>query len=404
MKKYSLLFVLLVVGTIVFAQKNAQWRGVNRDGIYNETGLLKLWSVEGPELLWHFDFLGEGHTSAAVTEKIVYTSGTEGDNGFVIALDYSGKTLWKTVYGKEWLESYNGVRTTPMVFNGAVYVMSGFGKVVAMNAEKGDILWSKNILDDFGGENVRWGITENLLADGDKLFCTPGGPNVSMVALNVNTGDLIWKAKSNGENSAYCSPALIKLPSRNLLVTHTNSSIIGVDAENGNVLWSFDHPNKYSIHPNTPLYHEGYLYCLSGYGKGGVMLDLADDGSSVTEVWRNETLDNQMGGIVLYEGKIYGSGQNNREWFCLDWKTGETLYSSKMLGRGNVIFADGKLYCYADTGEVALVDISNGSFEKVSSFRVPYGEKQHWAHLAINKQRMYVRHGSSLMVYSIKAN
>lgn len=401
MKKYSLLFVLLVVGTMIFAQENAQWRGENRDGIYNETGLLKSWPAEGPELLWHFDVLGEGHASAAVTESVVYTSGTEGDNGFVIALDHSGKMLWKTVYGKEWMDSFNGVRTTPMIFNGTVYVMSGLGKVVAMNAEKGNVLWSKNILADFGGENIKWGVTENLVADGDKLFCTPGGSNTSMVALNVNTGDLIWKAKSNGEKSAYCSPALIKLPSRNLLVTHTSSSIIGVDAENGNILWSFDHPNKYSIHPNTPLFHEGYLYCLSGYGQGGVMFDLADDGSSVTEVWKNELLDNQMGGIVLLDGKIYGAGQNNREWFCLDWKTGEVLHSSKMLGRGNVIFADGKLYCYADTGELGLVDVNDGSFNKVSSFRVPLGEKQHWAHLVIHNKRLYVRHGSSLMVYSI---
>jgi outer membrane protein assembly factor BamB len=291
-----------------------------------------------------------------------------------------------------------------MIYNGLVYMMSGFGKVVAMNAVNGNVLWSKDILADFGGENIKWGVTENLVADGDKLFCTPGGPNASMIALHVKTGELIWKAKSNGEKSAYCSPALIKLPSRNLLVTHTGNSIIGVDAATGELLWSYEHLNQYSIHPNTPLFKDGYLYCFSGYGQGGVMLNLADDGSSVTKVWKNASLDNQMGGVILFDGKIYGSGQNNREWFCLDWKTGDILYSSKMLGRGNVIFADGKLYCYADTGDVALIDVSNGSFEKVSSFRVPFGEKQHWAHLVINNKRLYVRHGSSLMVYSIKAN
>ncbi len=404
MKKYSLLFVILLAGTMIFAQENAQWRGENRDGIYAESGLLKEWPVDGPELLWHFDGLGEGHASAAVTEKMVYTSGTEGENGFVIALDYSGKTIWKTVYGKEWMDSFNGVRSSPMIYNGLVYMMSGFGKVVAMNAVNGNVLWSKDILADFGGENIKWGVTENLVADGDKLFCTPGGPNVSMIALHVKTGELIWKAKSNGEKSAYCSPALIKLPTRNLLVTHTGNSIIGVDAATGELLWSYEHLNQYSIHPNTPLFKDGYLYCFSGYGQGGVMLNLADDGSSVTKVWKNASLDNQMGGVILFDGKIYGSGQNNREWFCLDWKTGDILYSSKMLGRGNVIFADGKLYCYADTGDVALIDVSNGSFEKVSSFRVPFGEKQHWAHLVINNKRLYVRHGSSLMVYSIKAN
>ncbi|WP_461637808.1 outer membrane protein assembly factor BamB family protein [Labilibaculum euxinus] len=404
MKNYFVLLVLLIVVSTSFAQENAQWRGVNRDGIYQEAGLMQEWPVDGPELIWHIEGLGEGHSSAAVTKDAVYIGGTELENGFVIALDHSGKELWKQVYGKEWMDSYNGVRTSPMVYDGIVYVMSGLGKITAMSAADGNILWSKNILTDFGSENTRWGITENLVADGDKLYCTPGGSEVSMVALDRKSGQLIWKAKGNGEKSAYCSPAIIKLANRNLLVTHTSNSIIGVDAETGTLLWSFDHPNKYSIHPNTPLYKDGYLFCYSGYGKGGVMLELGEDGGSVKEVWRNELMDNQMGGAVLIDGKIYGSGHTNREWFCLDWKTGEVLHSAKMLSNGNVVYADGKLYCYGDSGEVALVDVSNGSFEKVSSFRVPFGEKQHWAHLVINNKRLYVRHGSSLMVYSIKAN
>ncbi|WP_320018735.1 PQQ-binding-like beta-propeller repeat protein [Labilibaculum manganireducens] len=404
MKKYFVLLVLLIVVSTSFAQENAQWRGVNRDGIYQEDGLMQEWPVDGPELIWHIEGLGEGHSSATVTKDAVYIGGTELENGFVIALDHSGKELWKQVYGKEWMDSYNGVRTSPMVYDGIVYVMSGLGKITVMSAADGNILWSKNILTDFGSENTRWGITENLVADGDKLYCTPGGSEVSMIALDRKSGQLIWKAKGNGEKSAYCSPALIKLANRNLLVTHTSSSIIGVDAETGTLLWSFDHPNKYSIHPNTPLYKDGYLFCFSGYGKGGVMLELVEDGAGVKEVWRNELMDNQMGGAVLLDGKIYGSGHTNREWFCLDWKTGEVLHSAKMLSNGNVVYADGKLYCYGDSGEVALVDVSNGSFEKVSSFRVPFGEKQHWAHLVINNKRLYVRHGSSLMAYSIKAN
>ncbi|PKQ64745.1 hypothetical protein BZG01_13780 [Labilibaculum manganireducens] len=404
MKKYFVLLVLLIVVSTSFAQENAQWRGVNRDGIYQEDGLMQKWPVDGPELIWHIEGLGEGHSSAAITKDAVYIGGTELENGFVIALDHSGKELWKQVYGKEWMDSYNGVRTSPMVYDGIVYVMSGLGKITAMSVADGNILWSKNILTDFGSENTRWGITENLVADGDKLYCTPGGSEVSMIALDRKSGQLIWKAKGNGEKSAYCSPALIKLANRNLLVTHTSSSIIGVDAETGTLLWSFDHPNKYSIHPNTPLYKDGYLFCFSGYGKGGVMLELVEDGAGVKEVWRNELMDNQMGGAVLLDGKIYGSGHTNREWFCLDWKTGEVLHSAKMLSNGNVVYADGKLYCYGDSGEVALVDVSNGSFEKVSSFRVPFGEKQHWAHLVINNKRLYVRHGSSLMAYSIKAN
>lgn len=401
MKKTCFLFVLLFAFTISYAQQNAQWRGDNRDGIYQETELMDSWPTDGPKMLWHFDALGDGHASAAVTESSVYTGGTEGDNGYIIAFDHSGKKLWKQIYGKEWMESYDGVRTTPVIYDGMVYVMSGYGKVAAMNAHDGGIVWTKDILADYGGENIRWGVTENLVVDGDKLYCTPGGAQASMVALDRKTGKEIWKAKSNGEKSAYCSPAIVKLPNRNLLVTHTNSSVIGVDADSGQLLWSVAHPNKYSIHPNTPYYKDGYLFCVSGYGKGSVMIKLSDDGSSATEAWKDENMDNQMGGFVVLDGKIYGSGHSNREWFCLDWKTGKVLYSAKMLGKGNIISADGKLYCYAESGEVALVDIKDGAFKKISSFRVPFGEKQHWAHLVIHNKRMYVRHGSSIMVYSI---
>lgn len=402
-----MLRILLTIAITIYcytltAQQNAEWRGDNRDGKYEGKGLLQSWPTEGPKLLWHYDQLGDGHASAAVTANVVYTSGTENDNGFVVALNHDGNQIWKSVYGKEWMDSYDGVRTTPLINDGMIYILSAFGELVAMKAEDGEKVWSKNILERFDGENIRWGVTENMLIDGEKLFCTPGGPEASVIALNKKTGEIIWKSKAKGEKSAYCSPALIQLKDRNLLVTHTQNSIIGIDTKDGKMLWSFDHPNKYSIHPNTPVFKDGYLYCFSGYGKGGVMLKLADDGTSVSEVWRNDDLDNQMGGVVVIGDKIYGSGHTNREWFCLDWKTGETLYSSKMLSRGNVIYADGKLYCYGDSGEVALVDVSNGSFEKISSFRVPYGEKQHWAHLVIHNKRLYVRHGSSLMVYSLE--
>ena len=115
MYKFLSIFIFITFSSSIYAQEASQWRGKNRDGIYNETGLLKKWPTTGPKLLWHFDKLGEGHSSASVTKNRVYTSGTSGENGFVIAFDHQGKTLWKTIYAQEWLESYEGVRTTPLI-------------------------------------------------------------------------------------------------------------------------------------------------------------------------------------------------------------------------------------------------------------------------------------------------
>ncbi len=398
------LSLLLLCTLRVSAQEMVQWRGENRDGIYREIGLLKEWPAGGPKLLWHYDALGDGHSSACVTRDRVYTSGMEGDKGFVIALDHSGAQVWRTEYGQEWTENWNGLHSTPLFYKDKLYILSAFGRLVCLNASDGRILWAVELFKEYDGENIQWGITENLLIDDHKLYCTPGGKTANVIALDPDTGKLIWKSAGNGEKSAYCSPTIIKLPQRKVLVTHTANSIIGVDAANGSLLWRHEHTNKWSVHPNTPIYSEGYLYCFSGYGKGGVMLKVSDDGKTITEVWKDSRLDNQMGGAVLLNGRIYGSGQNSRTWLCLDWKTGRELYAEKIAGNGNIVFADGMLYCYGDNGEVCLVKPTETGFSKVSSFKVPYGANQHWAHLVVSGKKLYVRHGTSLMVYSLAAN
>ncbi|MEN8121767.1 MAG: PQQ-binding-like beta-propeller repeat protein [Bacteroidota bacterium] len=401
MRKIVFLSLFLIFSNHLTAQEISQWRGKNRDGKYHETGLLKKWPTLGPKLLWHYDKLGDGHASAAVTKNKVYTSGTSGTDGFVIAFDHSGKTLWKTIYGKEWIESYEGVRTTPLIYNDKLYVMSGYGKVVCMNANNGKIIWDVELQKDYDGRNIVWGVTENLLIDGEKLICTPGGISANVIALNKNTGKLIWKSKGNGEKSAYCSPTLIKLQKHKIIVTMTERSILGIDASNGKLLWKHPQTNQYSVHANTPLYRDGYLYCVSGYGKGGVQLKLSSDGSNVKEVWRNSSLDTRMGGVVLIGNHLYGSGDYSRKWVSLDWKTGNELDSSRVLKNGNLIYADGMLYCYDQAGYVALVEPKKGSYNLISKFKVPYGYKQHWSHLVIYNKRLYVRHGTSLMVYYI---
>jgi len=396
-----LLFILF--SQALSAQETAQWRGPARDGIYPASGLLKTWPNAGPALLWHFDGLGEGHASAAVTQDRVYTAGVIEGIGYLFCFDLTGKLVWKVPYGEEWTESWPGVRSTPLVTNGKVYMFSGFGKLLCRRADNGDFIWMVDVLKDYGAPNIKWGVTENLLIDGNKLFCTVGGTEANVVAFNSENGKVIWKCAGKGEPSAYCSPALIKLPGRKLIVTHTASSILGIDAESGKLLWSHDQPNKYSVHANTPLYHDGFIYCVSGYGKGGVMLKLADDGSSVQEMWRNTNIDNRMGGFVLLNNRIYGSDDSGKAWYCLDWKTGVSLYSEKITGRGNIILADGMLYLYSDTGEIVLAEPKADSFKKVSSFMVPYGADQHWAHLVIGHDRLFVRHGTSIMVYDLKA-
>ncbi|PLX02558.1 MAG: hypothetical protein C0595_10310 [Marinilabiliales bacterium] len=407
MKKTSLIFTVIVfiVQLQIQAQEIAQWRGDNRDGKYNDTNLLKEWPESGPELLWHYDELGPGHASASVTNDAIYTSGTdENGNGFVIALTHSGDKIWQTSIGKEWMDNFDGARSTPLYYDGKIYILSSYGKLYCMNATDGNTIWDLDLFTTYDGRNIKWGVTENLLIDDGKLFVTLGGIEDNVIALNKDNGNLIWKSKGKGEVSAYCSPMIINKNGFKILVTQTSASIMGLNASTGDLLWSHPHPNKWSVQANTPIYKDGKLYCFSGYGKGGVLLQLSDDGKSVTEVWTDPMLDSKMGGAILLDGKIYGSGDKNRKWFCIDWETGKELYSATPLKVGNIIYADGMLYCYGDGGNVGLVDPKTNDFSLVSSFSVPYGEQYHWAHLVIHDKKLYVRHGTSLMVYDISAD
>ncbi len=401
MKNLFLLIAICLIPTLIISQETLQWRGENRDGIYHETGLLKQWPSGGPELLWHFDELGVGHASAAVTDKIIYTSGTIDGTGFVVALTHEGNQIWKSDYGKEWVESWDGVRTTPLVTEDKLYFMSAYGVLYCMNKENGKKIWEVDLMNQYGGINIKWGVTENLVIYKDKVFCTVGGNENNVIALNKETGKLIWTNKGNGEISAYCSPTVINHDNKHILITQTANSILGFDAELGNLLWSHTQTNKYSVHANTPIYHDGQIYIVSGYGKGGIMLKLSDDGNSVTELWRNPDINHKSGGFVLIKGRLYGAVDRGTGWHCIDWNTGKTLYSADIFKSGNIIYADGMLYCYSENGEVALVEPGENEFNVISKFNVPFGKKQHWAHLVIYNKRLYVRHGNSLMVYSI---
>lgn len=404
MKKLIFILSLCILTIESFSQNSNQWRGPNRDGIYKESGLLKSWPAEGPKLLWHYDQLGDGHSSASVTENRIYTAGMKESTGYIFCFDLEGKLLWEVAYGPEWSENWDGVRSTPVINEGKVYLMSSFGLLVCLDAANGKNIWSVDLMKEYGALNIQWGLTENLLIDGEKLFCTPGGTDANLLALNKTTGKLIWKCSGNKEKSAYGSPVIINVGGLKILVAMTEKSILGINTTDGTLLWSSEQTNQWSVHPNTPVYENGMLYCLSGYGKGGVMLQVAPDGKSVKELWRNSTLDSRMGGAIMKDGKIYGSGDKTRKLQCLDQKTGTLLYSEANYAPANLISAEGLLYVYAESGNVSLIQPQADAFKAVGSFKVPFGSNQHWAHLVISNKRLYVRHGNSLMVYDISAN
>ncbi len=396
-----LLFLFIICKSSLLAQVDSQWRGENRDGKYNNEKLLKSWPTNGPVLLTTLKGIANGYSSPAVTKDRIYVTGMEDGIGYLFAFDIDGKQLWKKTYGDEWDSSYPGTRSSPTVIGDKIYLATALGKVLCYD-NKGKKIWSVDIIKNFDAPNVRWGLVESLLVDGDYLFCTPGSDDVSVAVLNRHTGKVLKKIDGNGQESAYCSPTIITHNGRRIFVTMLAESLIGIDMKTLEMIFEHEHVTDYDINPNTPLYYKGYLYIVSGYDTGGQLLKLSKDGSKVTQVWEDDLLDSQMGSVILFDGHLYGSGHKNRNWHCLDFLTGEVKYSSRKLGRkGNIIFADNMFYIYGEKGDIGLVKPNSTKFEVVSSFKLKNGSGQHWAHPVIKNGKLYVRHGNILNIYNI---
>lgn len=319
--------------------------------------------------------------------------------------------------GEEWNKNWNGTRSSLCINDGKLYIFNALGTLFCLDEKTLDEVWKKDVVTGFDGRNLIFGMTENPLIVGEKIFLTPGGEKNNMIALNKNTGDLIWSSPGLGLQSTYCSPLYIGDQSVPMVVTwmavlpveglprdaYRDNVIIAFNAENGDMLWSQTLTSQNDINPNAPLYIDGMILSATGY-RGGTWLHRLKDGGKAAElVWKNDEMDNQMHGIIKVGDYLYGSGhQASKNWFCLDWKTGETKYKVGGIAPCTVIFADGMLYCYSELGTMNLVKPNPEKFELVSSFKVTLGTNQHWAHPVIHNGVLYIRHGEALMAYKIK--
>ena len=397
------LVVLAMFSQCTSKQEVAQWRGPERNGIYPESNLLTQWPAEGPKLLWRFDSLGTGYASVAVTSEKVYTIGTKDSISSVYAFDKSGKMLWRKSLGKEWMVNWPGMRSTPVIFKGMGYVLNGFGVLYCFDAENGDVVWMKDIVKEYKTPVPEFGLCENLLVDGDKLFCTTASSEALVIALNRKNGDLIWKSAGfTDDSTTYSSPILIELGGKKFFVNETKKALISVNAETGKLAWRYEIKGFPISH--TPIFRKGYLFTVNTWKNGSVMLKISDDGLSYSEVWRNKEFDPQQGDVAVIGDKIYGSGYEGKRFMGVDWSTGKEFFAdSTRADVTNVISAENLIYTYELRGGAVklLKPIGNG-VEKVGSFRILGGTVQlHCSHPVIKDGRLYIRHDNSLFVYDI---
>lgn len=414
MKKNCLITIsLFLISFISFGQVIDEFRGVGRTGIFNETGLLKEWPAEGPEMLWSLENIPVGHSSFSSAYGNLYLTGRRDTIDVLTAVDLNGKIKWQTDYGRAWNASYPNSRCTPTIENERLYVSSGYGDLACVNALTGDIIWQVKASEKFEGSYGMWGIAESLLILDEKLFYTCGGAKTTMVALDKMTGETIWMSDPLNDNPAYSSAILVQNEEHKLIANVTENYIIGINPETGETYWKFSYGafagGRYlaNISCNMPIYEDGKLFITSGYDHKNVMLTLTKDFKKVFFKWSTDVLDVHHGGTVKIGDYVYGSNWENNamgSWVCLDWKTGETKYETKWINKGSIIAADSMLYCYEEkTGNIALVESNPEEFKVISSFQVPLGSRgPYWSHPKIKDGILYIRHGDALMAYNIK--
>jgi len=129
--------------------KNWQWRGENRDGVYNETGLLKRWYSNGPQLLWTFEGLGEGYSSASIANEKLYTTGSLDGKLTLFVFDLLGQALAQKELGDEWSTGYNGPRSSVTINDGKLYIYSALGRLFCIDEITLDVVWTRDLFRDF---------------------------------------------------------------------------------------------------------------------------------------------------------------------------------------------------------------------------------------------------------------
>lgn len=403
---FKMLF-LLAVGITCFSILPAQTRitqfgGPNRNGIYNETGLLDKWPESGPELLETITGIGEGFGSPSVTENGIYIAGMIDTIGHVFHFDKNYKLKWKTEIGSEFHFKYVGSRGTPTIEDSRLYYVASMGDAVCLNAVTGEKIWHVNIMKKYHGPEVKWGYAESPLIYGEKIFFTPGGPGSNFVALNKMTGELIWCSDIDSTINSYCSPVIINHKKKDFILLNSRDFILMIDPLNGNVLVKHPLKHKQFNHALPPIYANGKLFYSSGYGEGTTLFQIVEGKFELDTIYSNKDFDCKISGMIVYEGTVFGTSDAKKQWMGIDFKSGETVFTSRDLKPGSLIQADNKFYLYSDVGEVALAIPSKTEFTIVSRFQIPAGKAIYaFAHPVIYNGILFIRYNNDLWLYKV---
>jgi len=376
-----------------------QWRGPNRDGISKETGLLKQWPAEGPALVWKATGAGRGYSSFSISNGRLYTMGLRGDREFIVAFDVAtGKEAWATAHGSAFHNDQgDGPRGTPTVDGDRVYAFGGNGDLSALEARTGKIVWTKNVLKEFGARNITWGISESPLVMGNKVLVNAGGPGASIVALNKSDGTVIWKSQS--DEASYSSAIPLEINSITQVVFFTAERAVGLDTKDGRLLWEYSKPSNRTANVATPIVRANRVFISSDYGTGGGVVEIKPD-NKAEEIYFTKDMRNHHSSSVLVGDYLYGF--SSAILTAMKFDTGEVAWRDRSVGKGSLVYADGHLYCLSENGVVGLVEATPAGYKEKGRFRIQQGSLPTWTHPVVAGGRLYLRDQDTIYAFDVR--
>jgi len=365
---------------------------------------LKSWPADGPPVVWKVA-TKRGFSSFSVANGKAFTLVTRDRREACVALDVAnGDELWATPFehvkyqpggdsGTSDNNGGDGPRSTPSYDNGRVYVFDARLVLHCLSATDGKQQWKIDLVADYSGRNISWQNAASPLIVGDAIFIAGGGKGESLLAVDKNTGKVLWKA--HDERITHATPVYAEIHSVPQVIYFLQSGLVSVKPDDGTILWRIEYPFKVST-AASPVVDGDIVYCSAGYGvgAGAFRIKKTSDGFESELLWRKRNrLMNHWSTPVVKDGYLFGMfsfkkfGKGPMQ--CVDIRTGEGKWSKPGFGPGNCILVGDDLVALSDKGEVVLVEPKPDGYHEIARHDVLRGKC--WSSPAFADGQVFVR-------------